>query len=1191
MAEEFTAKFTLDISDLKKAISDAGKAIRQANADFNAQTSGMDNWSKNADGLSAKLAQLRSVLVNQNTVLDAYKEQLSRTQNAEKENADRVEYFKAKLEELAKQGLKPADDEYKKYADNLKKAKKEQDNNKKSIEDLNIKVKQQEAAVHKTEKSIRDYEAAEKKLEAENKSLTKTIKDQGKELDDLKKEYAETVAAEGKNSESAQMLALRIDKLSSELKENKDTMKDAEKAADDLDRSLDDTADQTSKTSDGFTVMKGVAADLASTLVRKLAEGLKKVATEAINTGITFEDTMSNNKALFRATEDEMELLTATARTAGTDLGFTAKETGDALGYMALAGWNAAKSAENLPGVLRLAKAANMELAEASDMVTDYMSAFSRSELEAAEFADILAYAQSNSNTTARQLGEAYSNSAANLNAAGQEVETVTALLAAMANQGEKGSGAGTQLAAIMRDLTSKMEDGHITIGKTNVAIMDAEGNYRKLTDILRDVQKATDGLGDAERASALAETFTARSIAGVNLLLNEGVDSIEAFEQELRNADGSAEAMANTMNDNVGGSLAILKANIQDKMIGMFEAAKEPIQEALGSISKGLDKIDWSNVGEWIGKITKKAAELLGYVIKNSDKVIKFLKTAATILVGIFAVNKVSKFIDSIKTLWSVMAANPIAAIITLTVALTAAVFAAQKAYSNYLDTMYGLNDEERELVDSIRDERKALDEATEARKQANSTIEAEYGQSKSLLQELKQITDENGHIKEGYEERAGVITGLLADSLGIEIDIVDGQIQKYEELMATIDDVIEKKRTEALMEAAKQDYTTAIANQAQAYQRYTDALAATSDKYDKLVLAEAALADLEREKNEVIGGDMTQMAGLQEAYNRQSEIVNTLKSAYEEEAAALQDAESTYFDYVSTIQNYEGVLGAQATGDAEAVSQALDKLSNDFKTAETGTREMLEQQVDTFRSQYESMKRAVDTGMPGVTQSQVDSMAKMVTAAETELKKLGVQSKKQGDEAAGQFINAIDRATDKARSSAEKVAKNAESGLRAFNTSAVGGDFSYGFINMLRSSKVLTDAYIAGAAVGGEAVKGMKHELNSNSPSKVTEAVGEDFDRGFIMGIENLAHMAAEAAEDMGAGSVRALQQNPAQAAYGLMSGAMDSAYGAGGSAGGVTHNSTSFTQIINAPKSPSRIELYRQTRNLLALSNGGA
>lgn len=1191
MAEEFTAKFTLDISDLKKSISDAGKAIRQANADFNAQTSGMDNWSKNADGLSAKLTQLRSVLDSQNTVLSAYREQLERTEKAQEENGNRVEQLKAKLKELAENGVAKTDEEYKKYADSLKRVKKEEDNNKKSIDDLKLKIKEQEAAVGKTEKAIRNYEAAEKKLEAENRSLSKTIDDQQKELADLKKEYAETVAAQGKNSDSAQTLALRIDKLSSELKDNKDTMRDAERAADDLDKSLDDTSDKSQKAGDGFTVMKAAAADLAATLVKKLVAGLKRVADETINTGIAFEQTMSNNKALFGATEDEMEMLTETARTAGKDLGFTAKETGDALGYMALAGWDAAKSAENLPGVLRLAKAANMELAEASDMVTDYMTAFSRSELEAAEFADILAYAQSHSNTTARQLGEAYGNSAANLNAAGQEVETVTALLAAMANQGEKGSSAGTQLAAIMRDITNKMEDGHIAIGKTNVQVMDAEGNFRSLTDILRDVTRATDGLGDAERASALSQTFTARSLAGVNLLLNEGVDSIEAFEKELRNADGSAEDMANTMNDNVGGSFAILKANIQDKMIGMFEAAKEPIQEALATISKGLDKIDWDKVGDFIGKIAKKAADFLGYIIKNSDKVIKFLKTAASILVGIFAVNKISKFIDSLKTLWSVMSANPIAALITLTVAVTAAVIAAQKAYDKYIDTMYGLNDEERELVDNIRDERKALDEATEARKKANSGIEAEYGQSKSLLQELKQITDENGNIKAGYEERAGVITGLLADSLGIEIAIVDGQIQKYEELIATIDDVIEKKRAEALMEAAKEDYTTAISDQAQAYQRYTDALAATSDKYDKLVLAEAALADLEREKNEAIGGDTTQMAGLQEAYNRQNEIVKTLRSAYEDEAAALKDAESTYFDYVSTIQNYEGVLGAQATGDAEAVSRALDNLSNNFKTAETGTREMLENQLETFRTQYESMKRAVDTGMPGVTQSQVDSMAKMVTAAETELKKLAIQSKKQGEEAAGQFTNAIDRATGNARSSAEKVAKNAESGLRAFNTSAVGGDFSYGFINMLRSSKVLTDAYIAGAAVGGEAVKGMKHELNSNSPSKVTEAVGEDFDRGFIMGIENLAHMAAEAAEDMGAGSVRALQQNPTQAAYGLMSGAMDSAYGAGGSAGGVTNNSTSFTQIINAPKSPSRIELYRQTRNLLALSSGGA
>ena len=119
---------------------------------------------------------------------------------------------------------------------------------------------------------------------------------------------------------------------------------------------------------------------------------------------------------------------------------------------MSLAGWDADQSTSALGGVLNLAAASGMELGAASDMVTDYLSAFAMEAGDAAYFADLLSYAQSHSNTTAEALGEAYKNCAANLNAAGQDVETVTSLLEGMANQGYKGSEAGTAMAAIMQN-------------------------------------------------------------------------------------------------------------------------------------------------------------------------------------------------------------------------------------------------------------------------------------------------------------------------------------------------------------------------------------------------------------------------------------------------------------------------------------------------------------------------------------------------------------------------------------------------------------------------------------------------------------------------------------------------------------------------------------------------------------------
>ena len=213
---------------------------------------------------------------------------------------------------------------------------------------------------------------------------------------------------------------------------------------------------------------------------------------------------MSEVQAISGASAADMEQLEATAREYGATTVFSASEAAEALKYMSLAGWNANQSASALGGVLNLAAASGMGLGQASDMVTDYLSAFGMEASQAAYFADMLAFAQSNSNTTAKALGEAYRNSAANMHAAGQDVETITSLLEAMANQGYKGSEAGTALAAIMRDITQKMEEGEIKIGETAIAVQDTEGNFRDLTDILTDVESATDGMGGCTESGSL---------------------------------------------------------------------------------------------------------------------------------------------------------------------------------------------------------------------------------------------------------------------------------------------------------------------------------------------------------------------------------------------------------------------------------------------------------------------------------------------------------------------------------------------------------------------------------------------------------------------------------------------------------------------------------------------------------------
>ncbi len=344
----------------------------------------------------------------------------------------------------------------------------------------------------------------------------------------------------------------------------------------------------------GKTAESGVSklGNVVKTAAVGIGGAMVAIGGYAIKVGSDFESAMSNVAAISGATGDDLQMLKDTAQEMGATTQFSATEAANALSYMALAGWDANQSASALPGVLNLAAASGMELASASDMVTDYMSAFGMSCEQSGYFADMLAYAQSNANTTAELLGESYKNCAANMAAAGQDVETTTSLLAMMANQGLKGSEAGTALAAVMRDLTAKMSDGAIKIGDTSVAVQDANGNYRDLTDILQDVESATNGMGDAEKAAALSSTFTADSIKGLNLILNAGVSNAADFENQLRNSGGTAENMANVMNDNLAGAMKSLQSRAEAFGIAIYESFSVQLKDAVNTAADALGSL-----------------------------------------------------------------------------------------------------------------------------------------------------------------------------------------------------------------------------------------------------------------------------------------------------------------------------------------------------------------------------------------------------------------------------------------------------------------------------------------------------------------------------------------------------------------------------------------------------------------------
>ena len=466
----------------------------------------------------------------------------------------------------------------------------------------------------------------------------------------------------------------------------------------------------------------------------KIANGFKNFVQESIGLGTEYTHMMAEVAAISGATGDEYAMLQQTARDYGASTIFTATESAEALKYMSLAGWSAQQSAEGLPGVLNLAAASGMELGAASDMVTDYLTAFGMEAGQATYMADMLSYAQSNSNTTAQQLGEAYLNSAAAMHSAGQDIETTTAMMEAMANQGTKGSRAGTQMAAIVRDITQKMETysdaadlakasnagltsvtgdmndllgtSAIQIGNMLVPVSDAKGNFRDLTDIMTDVETSLAGLGTAEASAALMDTFTDRSVRGVRQILTEGMENVAEYEERLRHSAGAAQEASDKMNDNLAGDTAMMTSAFQEMQLQVFEGLEGTLRGGTQYLTNTVIPIltDWvpeaaGNLASGIGRIGQALAPMLETILRNPQAVATAFSSIGTGLAAFGAVNRISSvlsafdagnlsgaggLIGALSKFGGVLAANPWAAGAAAAVGAITAVGLAWKHYND---------------------------------------------------------------------------------------------------------------------------------------------------------------------------------------------------------------------------------------------------------------------------------------------------------------------------------------------------------------------------------------------------------------------------------------------------------------------------------------------------------------------------
>lgn len=321
-------------------------------------------------------------------------------------------------------------------------------------------------------------------------------------------------------------------------------------------------------------------ADYSITGDTKLA-GLAK---SSVSVGMNFDASMSQVAATMGTTVDQIDNLTKVAKEMGSTTKFTATQAADALNYLALAGYDADKAAEVLPSVLNLAAAGGMDLAYASDLVTDAMASLNieANKQNVDDFGNKLAMAASKANANVSQLGEAIltvGGTAANLKGGTTELTTALGLLA---NVGIKGAEGGTHLRNIILSLQSPTDEAAKKMQKLGLQVYDSQGKMRGLNDILSDLNSAMNGMTQGQKDSIINQLFNKTDLAAVNGLLAAQGEQWDTLAAQIDSADGAMGQMAETQIDNLQGAMTIMSSAFEGMQLAVYDELEPTLTEAV---------------------------------------------------------------------------------------------------------------------------------------------------------------------------------------------------------------------------------------------------------------------------------------------------------------------------------------------------------------------------------------------------------------------------------------------------------------------------------------------------------------------------------------------------------------------------------------------------------------------------------
>ena len=699
----------------------------------------------------------------------------------------------------------------------LEEANKELSKTKSALKDVNdaLKLDPGNADLIRQKQSLLAdaIEETKKKLEAEKQAA---------------KDAADALARGDISKEQYATLQAEVSKTTTELKSLE---KQARQTASVLGKQFEEAGKKISKVGDKVTSVGNSLAPISGAAIAGF--------TAAIKTTADFESQMSRVEAISGSSAEQMEVLEAKAREMGATTKFSATEAGEAFEYMALAGWKADDMVAGIAGIMNLAAASGEDLATVSDIVTDALTAFGNSAEDAGRFADVLAAASSNSNTTVTMMGEAFKYVAPTAGALGYSVEDVAVALGLMANSGIKASTAGTslrQMLANMVDPTKKVSNALEMVG---VALDDGEGNMLPFRDILVQLR---DGFGDikipleefeqavakldeeleageisggdydkalldlmdraygaegALKAQAAAAIAGTRGMSSLLAIVNASDSDFEKLTRAIDGSGGAAETMAGIMNDNLSGQLQILLSQLQELAISVGETLMPAIMKVVGGLQSFVDflnslddgtKETIINIGLFVAALAPvlivvgKVISAVGAITTGIGTLLPILSTIGTFITAT-AIPAIGGVIAALAPFLPIIAAIglAIAAVIVVFKNWDAIVESFQiiwEAFTGFLSEKF---DKAKEAVTNAWDGMKS--KASEALGNIKSTFEENGGGIQGATAVMSEV------VQGYYEGLFNILDSLTGGKLG---ELVGKFKEKFDEIKTAVHDKI---------------------------------------------------------------------------------------------------------------------------------------------------------------------------------------------------------------------------------------------------------------------------------------------------------------------------------------------------------------------------------------------------------------